>query len=146
MFLDVDICLDLLDTKREQSDISIALYMHYKDNQKIEFITSGDFITTIYYILTEKRKIDPTKVVRTIDALTTEVSPVYLKQDDFIIAKRKFYENTLYDLEDLMILQSALRTGCNIFLTQNTRLLELKEYENIKILSVTSFIASINTK
>jgi len=144
IFLDADICLDLLDTHREQSATSIALYLHYKDNPDIEFYFSGDFLTTLYYILTENSGLEHKKVAHAIEALATEVSPIYLIHDDFVVSKRKLYDDVFGDLEDLMILESALRTGCNILLTQNRAMLELEEYESIKILSPSSFTNTLN--
>ena len=144
IFFDVDICLNLLDRHREQSDSSIALYMHYKSNPDIEFYYSGDAISTIYTVLTNKRELDQRLVVQAIEALSLEVNPIYLTNDDFVVAKRKFYARAFDNLESLMILESAMRQECNIWLTQNEELLKLGEYESIKILSPSSFIATLN--
>ena len=56
IFLDANICLDLLDTTRPTSKNSIAWYMSHKDDMKNEFYFSGDFITTVYYVLTQKKE------------------------------------------------------------------------------------------
>jgi len=125
IFLDANICLDLLDTTRSASDASVAWYMAHKDDPEVTFNFSGDFITTLYYILSERKKIDTHRVVHAIDVLSTEVLPLYLHHSDFVAAKQDFYEGACEDFEDLIILHSALRAGCDLFVTHDTRLLQL---------------------
>ena len=133
LFLDANICLDLLDTTRPTSKASVAWYMKYKDDTSIQFYFSGDFITTFYYILTERRKIDAHDVVNAIDALIQEVEPFYLKQSDFLEAKESFSDGILNDFEDLMILHSALRNKSSIFITRDIDILALDKLNGMKI-------------
>ena len=133
IFLDANICLDLLDTTRPTSKTSVAWYMAHKDDAKTLFYFSGDFITTFYYILTERRGVDRYKAVRAIDALSEEVIPFYLEQSDFTAAKQSFFEEMLDDFEDLIILHSALRAGCTSLLTNDTALLRLKDFDTLHI-------------
>ncbi len=133
IFLDANICLDLLDTTRPTSKTSVAWYMAHKDDAKTVFYFSGDFITTFYYILTERRGVNRYKAVRAIDALSEEVIPFYLEQSDFVAAKQSFYEEVLDDFEDLIILHSALRAKCTSFLTNDTALLYLKHFDALHI-------------
>ncbi len=136
IFLDANICLDLLDSTRPTSKASVAWYMKYKDDSSLAFYFSGDFITTFYYILTERRKIDKVKVVQAIDALCMEVTPFYLNHTDFIEAKNSFFDNVYDDFEDLMILHSALRAECHIFMTNDKLLIEMKKFDSLDIQSV----------
>ena len=136
LFLDANICLDLLDTTRPTSKASVAWYMKYKDDTSIEFYFSGDFITTFYYILTERRKIDAHDVVNAIDALIQEVEPFYLKQSDFLEAKESFSDGILNDFEDLMILHSALRNKSSIFITRDIDILALDKLNGMKIQNI----------
>ena len=136
IFLDANICLDLLDSTRPTSKDSIAWYMRHKDDSSLVFYFSSDFITTFYYILTERRKIDKQKVISAIDALCLEVTPFYLKHSDFINAKDTFKHNVLDDFEDLMILHSALRCGSDKFITNDKALLKLKQFDTLSIVSV----------
>ncbi len=133
IFLDANICLDLLDTKRPTSKASVAWYMENKDNENLTFYFSGDFITTIYYILTEKRKMGKEKVVEAIDALSMEVLPFYLSHADFIDAKNSFHDEYFDDFEDLMILHSALRANCTTFVTNDKLLGKLKTFDTLTI-------------
>jgi len=133
IFLDANICLDLLDSKRPTSKASIAWYMEHKDNELLQFYFSSDFITTFYYILAERRKYDASKVIASIEALSLEIFPHYLSHADFIHAKRDFFEGKFKDFEDLMILNSAIRGECTRFITNDTMLLELTMFHGMKI-------------
>lgn len=133
IFLDANICLDLLDTTRPTSAGSVSWYMKHKDDSALHFFFSGDFITTFYYVLSERRKIDKQKVVTAIDALCFEIEPFYINHNDFLQAKDAFGNHTLDDFEDLLILHSAQRCGCNRFLTNDMELLGLKSFETIQI-------------
>lgn len=133
IFLDANICLDFLDSSRLNSKDSISWYMKNKDNQDLEFYFSGDFITTLYYILTQKRKLEVSIVINAINQLCQEIAPVYLVHNDFLLAQKSFSENGFDDFEDLMILQSAARISSDIFITNDKNLLNLSNFNNIAI-------------
>ncbi|KIM07885.1 MAG: hypothetical protein KU29_05865 [Sulfurovum sp. FS06-10] len=136
IFLDANICLDLLDSKRATSSVSIEWYMQHKDDASISFYFSSDFITTFYYILTEKRKYRASEVIATIEALSFEIIPFYLAHNDFIDAKNDFLDEVFNDFEDLMVLNSAVRCGCDSFITNDKKLLELREFKKMKVRGV----------
>lgn len=125
-----------LDSLRLNSKDSISWYMKNKDNQDLEFYFSGDFITTFYYILTQKRKLEANIVINAINQLCQEITPLYLVHTDFLLAQKSFSEDSFDDFEDLMILQSALRVNCNIFMTNDKKLLKLTNFNNIKIQTI----------
>ncbi|MEA1918555.1 MAG: PIN domain-containing protein [Campylobacterota bacterium] len=136
IFLDANICLDLLDTTRDNSEDSITWYLNNKDNSKYEFYFSSDFVTTIFFILTQKRNLNPKDVLKAMDALMSEITPCYLSHRDYEVAKYIFYENAFDDFEDLLILSSANRIECHLFITNDKKLLALKKQDNIKIVSI----------
>ena len=133
IFLDANICLDLLDTTRPTSKNSIAWYMSHKDDMKNEFYFSGDFITTVYYVLTQKKKINPKDVLKGIDELSMEIKAHYITHKDFIEAKNQFLHNSFDDFEDLIILNSANRIHCDKFITNDKDILGLNRYLNLEI-------------
>ncbi|HIP61744.1 MAG TPA: hypothetical protein EYG98_04235 [Sulfurovum sp.] len=133
ILLDANICLDLLDTTRATSAASVEWYMKHKDNEMIEFYLSGDFITSFYYILAERRKLPSQIVVQAIDALTQEISPLYLSHSDFIFAKSSFFDGEFDDFDDLLILHSAIRGNCEQLLTNNKSLLRLSSFKDLNI-------------
>jgi len=133
IFLDANICLDLLDTTRPTSKKSVNWYLMHKDNKDIEFYFSGDFITTFYYVLTQKRKHKPKDTLLAIDALSCEIIPHYIKHIDFIEAKNQFLDAVFSDFENLIILNSASRLGSHEFITNDKELVQLNNYLNIEI-------------
>jgi len=133
IFLDANICLDLLDSKRPTSKSSIDWYMKHKDDESLQFYFSSDFITTFYYVLAERRKYDASEVIASIEALSFEIFPHYLSHSDFLHAKSDFFEGKFKDFEDLMILNSAIRGECKLFITNDKALLEMKEFNGMNI-------------
>ncbi len=133
LFLDTNICLDLLDTSRPTSSLSVDWYLSHKDDTTITFHFTADAITTIYYILTERRRVDPLRVVEAIDALSVEIIPYYLTSSDFVMAKQSYYEKRLDDFEDLMVLHSAVRAGSAMFATNDLTIGNLGQFETMRI-------------
>ena len=135
IFLDANICLDLLDTSRPTSKRSVEWYLANKDNEDYLFFFSGDFISTFYYVLTEKRKHDPKTTLLAIDALSDEIAPHYIAHIDFKNAKEVFFSNIFEDFEDLLILNSTTRIDTKLFITNDKELLKLGKFQNIEIVS-----------
>ena len=135
IFLDANICLDLLDSKRPTSKASIEWYLAHKDDEEINFYFSSDFITTFYYVLVERRKYDASEIIVAIEALSLEVIPHYLAHSDFINAKSDFFNKEFSDFEDLMVLNSAIRGKCELFMTNDRGLLELGDFKGMTIQS-----------
>ena len=135
IFLDANICLDLLDTTRPTSKRSVKWYLNNKDNEEYSFYFSADFITTFYYILTEKRKFDGKKTLYAIDTLISEITPIYMSHYDFISAKNQFFDDVLNDFEDLIILNSANRSKCLKFITNDKELLKMEKYLDMQIVA-----------
>ena len=135
ILLDANICLDLLDTSRQTSKRSVEWYLANKDNEEYEFFFSGDFITTFYYVLTEKRKYDPKATLLAIEALSEKIIPHYIAHNDFVNAKEAFFNNQCEDFEDLLILSSASRIDAKLFITNDKKLLQLGKFQNIEIVA-----------
>ncbi|CAH9016991.1 type II toxin-antitoxin system VapC family toxin [Candidatus Nitrosacidococcus sp. I8] len=134
IFLDTNICLDLLDNSRQNAPSSIKWYMENKNEDTLDFYFSGDFITTFYYVLTQKKKIKSALVIEAINQLCKEVIPIYLVHSDFLIAQQYFFKHRFDDLEDLIILHSAIRESCSKFMTNDKKLLNLKKLASVEIL------------
>ena len=99
----------------------------------MDFYFSSDFITTFFYILTQKKKVSSQVAIDAIDMLSSEVSPFYLSHDDYINAKYDFKSNLLDDFEDLFVLNSAVRLECELFLTNDKELLKLNQFKGMNI-------------
>ena len=135
IFIDANICLDLLDTTRSTSKKSVDWYIANKDNTEYEFFFSADFITTVYFVLTERKKYNPKKTLQAIDMLSEEITPHYLEHSDFYNAKEDFLNDLFVDFEDLLILNSASRIKADHFITNDKKLLTLGTFRNIDIIN-----------
>jgi len=135
VFLDANICLDLLDTRRKTSSRSVKWYLNNKDREDVEFYFSSDFITTFFYILTQKKKQTPKIAIDAIDMLSNEITALYLDNEDYINAKYDFEDGIIDDFEDLFVLNSAVRTGCELFLTNDRELLKMGKFKKMKIMT-----------
>ena len=135
IFLDANICLDLLDSTRANAKNTIEWYIKNLDNKEYSFYFSGDFITTFYYILSERKKIDKQKVVSAIDSLAKEIKPIFITKQDYLNAIDDFNKKKFNDFEDLIILNSALNNNCNIFVTNDANLLKLKKFNKLDIIN-----------
>jgi len=132
-FLDTNICLDLLDTRRPNASRAVQWYMEKKDDPRNRFCCFGDAITTIYYILTALNKVEPQQVVAAIVVLCEEIEPIYMTHLDFQSATYLFREKLLEDFEDLMMLSVARRCKAAKIVTEDKALLALREFEGIGI-------------
>jgi len=140
IFLDGNICLDLLDTSRPTSNKTVAWYLKYKDREDFDFYFSSDFITTLFYILTQRQKLGSKQAINAIDLLSSEITPIYPTHEDFLNAKTDFQEGVMDDFEDLFILNSANRVSCERFITNDKGILELSSFRNITIVSTNSTV------
>lgn len=133
IFLDANICLDLLDTTRANAKKSVSWYLANQDESACSLFFSGDFITTFYFVLVERKKYSAKATLSAIDMLCNEITPHYIKHLDFHNAKTDFFNKTFSDFEDLLILHSALRLNVDTFVTNDKKLLKLKKFHNIEI-------------
>ena len=68
--------------------------------------------------------------------LSRQITPIYLAHSDFVHAKSDFFNKKFTDFEDLMVLNSAIRGKCELFMTNDRGLLELEVFKSMKIQSV----------
>jgi len=62
-----------------------------------------------------------------------EIVPLYINHNDFIEAKNSFKTKIFNDFEDLIILHSSLRLKCKKFITNDTKLIQLKKFDSVFI-------------
>ncbi|WP_292663182.1 PIN domain-containing protein [Nitratifractor sp.] len=133
--LDTNICLDLLDRTRDNASDTAQWYLDTEENLHNRFFLFSDAITTMFYILTERKKIDKQMVVHAMQKMMEEIEPLFFDAHDTRYAFFLFNEKVFDDLEDLLMLQTAYRHSVDILVTQDRKLLRLKNFESIKILS-----------
>ena len=133
--LDTNICLDFLDRRRENALDTVGWYLDAKENLDNRFFLFSDAITTIYYILSERKKISKSIVVQALHEMMEEIEPLFFDALDTRQAIFLFREGVFDDFEDLLMLQTAYRHGIDVLVTRDRSLLRLDRFEKIKILS-----------
>jgi len=140
IFLDFNILLDLMDTKRVNSSQTIYFIKNLKENYQVEFYTSSNFIYTSSFIL---RKFDNQKIINYIKVLIEELE---LKLVDFrmsiLTITELFLDKTnLKDLEDIIMIFTAIEYNCDYFVTNDKEILNNRQdFENsISIITPNEF-------
>jgi len=134
IFLDANICLDLLDTTRPTSEDSKNGIFTIKTMKNLSFIFQG-ILSQLFTTYLLKKENMMQKTLQAIDMLCNEINPHYITHIDFKNAKVYFFNDVFEDFEDLLILQSATRIKCNYFITNDKKLLRLSNFYNINIVS-----------
>ena len=130
VFLDFNILLDLMDTKRVNSENTIIFIKEVKENYKVSFFTSSNFIYTTSFIL---RKNENKEIIYKIKLLIDELelNLVDFKYNVLTISELFLDKTKLSDLEDIFMIFTAMEYNCSFFLTNDKEVLKnRKDFEN----------------
>ena len=117
MFLDANIILDMYDDKRPfhiESSEAIALLLQQKD---IDIFTSCDIITTLYYVLSKKGKIEALDSILDVNELciVIEFGNKEIEESCMFMKKNKNFT----DLEDTIQYIMAKKASCDLILSND---------------------------
>lgn len=136
LFFDTNVVLDLLGERQPFYD-SAAKITTLADKGEIQIVVSALTYSTVYYLLSKfedkalvKEKIRKFKVI----AETSDLA-------DKIIDKG--LSSTFSDFEDSLQYYCAIKNGCNILITRNSK--DFKE-SDISVLSPDEYLNSLKTK
>ena len=130
VFLDFNILLDLIDTKRDTSSKTIEFIMNLKGNYKVSFYTSSNFVYTISFILRKNNNQEIINYIKTIIE-ELELNLVDFKTNILTISELFLDKTKLNDLEDILMIFTAIEYNCNFFLTNDKEILNnRKDFEN----------------
>lgn len=130
-FLDTNIIIDLL-AKREPFYQDVATVFSYADKQRCELYVSALSISTTYYIVAQRLKMDDVKAsLRNLKLLFGIIS-----LSDKII-ELALNDNTFNDFEDGIQYFSALESKMDLIITRN-----LKDFKNsiIPVMTTDQFL------
>ncbi len=130
VFLDFNILLDLMDTKRVNSENTIKFIKEVKENYKVSFFTSSNFIYTTSFIL---RKNENKEIIYKIKLLIDELelNLVDFKYNVLTISELFLDKTKVSDLEDIFMIFIAMEYNCSFFLTNDKEVLKnRKDFEN----------------
>ncbi len=117
MFLDANIILDMYDEQRPfhvESSEAISLLLQEKD---VDIFTSCDIITTLYYVLSKKGKMDALESILDVNELCTviEFGNRELEESCRFMKNNKNFT----DLEDTIQYIMAKKASCDLILSND---------------------------
>ena len=119
VFLDANIILDIYDEKRafhKESSKIISLFLQETD---LELFTSCDIITTLYYVLSKKGKIDALDSILDVNELCSVVEFANLEIEESCKLMKKNKKFT--DLEDTIQYVIAKKASCDLILSNDKK-------------------------
>ncbi len=117
VFLDANIILDMYDEKRPfhvESSEAISMLLQQKD---VDIFTSCDIITTLYYVLSKKGKMDALNSILDINELCTviEFGNREIEESCRLLKSNKNFT----DLEDTIQYIMAKKASCDLILSND---------------------------
>ncbi|WP_321777761.1 type II toxin-antitoxin system VapC family toxin [Sulfurimonas sp.] len=116
VFIDANIFIDINDRDRKTYQNSLKL-LNYLTLNKIEIYTSCDLITTIYYILSKKSKLNALNGIEQINKIckVIEFSNKEISQTCKLMKKN----NNFTDLEDTIQYILAKKLNCKLIISND---------------------------
>lgn len=134
VFLDANIILDIYDEKRPfhvESSEAISRLLQEKD---IDIFTSCDIITTLYYVLSKKGKMDALDSILDVNELciVIEFGNKEIEESCLFMKKNKNFT----DLEDTIQYIMAKKASCDLILSNDKGFVS----EGVELMSSGEFI------
>ncbi len=115
IFLDANIILDLLDSTRIYHNVSKKVFENLVDHD-LQIVISEDILTTIYYIVKNKRA-----VLEFFEIITDQWEIVSFGKKIIIEAIHICKDNASFDFEDVIQSLSAKESDCCIIITNDKK-------------------------
>ena len=138
VFLDANIILDIYDEKRpfyKESSEVISTLLQQND---IELFTSCDIITTLYYVLSKKGKMDALDSILDLNELCSVVEFSNFEIDESCKLMKKNKKFT--DLEDTIQYIIAKKASCDLILSNDKKFVS----DEMVLMNSKEFIHSIS--
>ena len=137
VFLDANIILDIYDATRpfyKESTKAISILLQQKDT---ELFTSCDIITTLYYLLAKKGKLEALDSILDINELCTVIE---FGNKEIIESCKLMKQNSNFtDLEDTIQYIMAKKASCDLILSNDRGFVS----EDILLMSSREFVENI---
>ena len=116
VFLDANILLDTLSTKRVFSDFSVKSYLYLLE-KNIKLYTSCDIITTLYYV---GKKIDKDVILHNIEVFNKTLKVIDFSNKEVAQTCTLMQEDKNYkDLEDTIQYILAKKENCDLVISND---------------------------
>ena len=134
VFLDANIILDIYDENRAFHKESSKVISMLIQQTNIELFTSCDIITTLYYILSKKGKIDALDSILDVNELCSVVEFANLEIEESCSLMKKNKKFT--DLEDTIQYVIAKKASCDLILSNDKKFVS----NGIMLMNSTEFL------
>jgi predicted nucleic acid-binding protein len=117
VFLDANIILDMYDDKRPFHAASSEAILRLLQQKEVEIFTSCDIITTLYYVLSKKGKMDALDSILDVNELCSviEFGNQEIEESCKFMKKNKNFT----DLEDTIQYIMAKKASCDLILSND---------------------------
>ena len=137
VFLDANIILDIYDATRpfyKESTKAVSILLQQKDT---ELFTSCDIITTLYYLLAKKDKLEAIDSILDINELCTVIE--FGNKEIKKSCKLMKQNSNFTDLEDTIQYTMAIKASCDLILSNDKGFVS----EDILLMSSREFIKKV---
>ncbi len=119
VFLDANVILDIYDEKRAFHKESTGIISLLLQETDLEFFTSYDIITTLYYVLSKKGKMDVLDSILDVNELCSvvEFANSEIEESCRLMKKNKKFT----DLEDTIQYVIAKKASCDLILSNDKK-------------------------
>ncbi|MEA3290235.1 MAG: PIN domain-containing protein [Campylobacterota bacterium] len=137
VFLDANVFIDVNDESRDPDKLALQV-LDYLVSNDIKIFTSCDLITTIYYILSKKDKLN---ALNQIEQLNKFCKIIDFGNDEVLQTTNLMRENMKFkDLEDTIQYILASKEGCDLIISNDKNFVS----ENIELLTTYKAIKKLN--
>jgi predicted nucleic acid-binding protein len=137
VFLDANILIDINDEKRDPEKIALQI-LDFLVSNEIKVFTSCDLITTIYYILSKKDRLEALEKIEQINLFCKIIefgNSEVLETTTLMRNNPKFK-----DLEDTIQYVLAKKIECDLIISNDKNFIS----EDIELLTTKEFLEKIN--
>lgn len=133
VFIDANIFIDTNDNRRALHQQSLSV-IHHLVSSGISIYTSCDLVTTIYYILSKKDKMNALDSIENLSAFCTIIE--FSNHEVLQTCKLMKEDSNYHDLEDSLQYILAKKEGCDLILSNDKNFYAL----DIEVLSSEEFL------
>lgn len=137
IFIDANVILDLFESGRAYHEESVEVMKRLFSDEETALFISGDMVSNIFYILQNHYKYGFEKTLDAIEKITIMMRIYSVTQEDIRVAIEICKNGQFKDFEDALQYICALKEGCILLITNNT-----KDFKNasIEVLSTEAFL------
>jgi len=123
LFLDANIIIDLLDTRRKNSAFSLEL-LSVVVSKNFKIAISEDILTTVYYVV--KKDVARKRILSFFEMIDDEFSVFNFKKGIIKKSIKLCQENNKFDFEDVLQAVCAEKHKCDMIITNDKKFPVLK--------------------